>query len=67
MIRRGTKPTEILLQTQKRSQKKSARILLMDKISHDAMRIAKKWTKPIRNWAPALNCFAIEFGERFPQ
>jgi putative transposase len=29
--------------------------------------IAKKWTMPIRNWTPALNCFAIEFGERFPQ
>jgi hypothetical protein len=29
--------------------------------------IAKKWTMPIRNWVPALNCFAIEFGERFPQ
>ncbi|WP_162005352.1 IS256 family transposase [Dictyobacter vulcani] len=28
--------------------------------------IAKKWTMPIRNWIPALNCFAIEFGERFP-
>jgi putative transposase len=28
---------------------------------------AKKWTMPIRNWLPALNCFAIEFGERFPQ
>jgi transposase-like protein len=29
--------------------------------------IATKWTMPIRNWMPALNCFAIEFGERFPQ
>jgi len=29
---------EILLQTQKRSQKKSPRILLMGKISRDAMR-----------------------------
>lgn len=29
--------------------------------------IAKKWTMPIRNWVPALNYFAIEFGERFPQ
>ncbi len=29
--------------------------------------IAKKWTMPIRNWVPALNCFAIEFAERFPQ
>lgn len=29
--------------------------------------IAKKWTMPIRNWNPALNRFAIEFGERFPQ
>jgi putative transposase len=29
--------------------------------------IAKKWTMPIRNWLPALNCFAIEFGERFLQ
>jgi putative transposase len=29
--------------------------------------IAKKWTMPIRNWTPALNCFAIEFAGRFPQ
>lgn len=29
--------------------------------------IAKKWTMPIHHWAPALNCFAILFGERFPQ
>lgn len=29
--------------------------------------MAKKWTMPIRNWLPALNCFAIEFGERFHQ
>lgn len=38
------------------------------KVVYLAMRnIAKKWTMPIRNWVPALNCFAIEFGERFPQ
>ncbi len=29
--------------------------------------IAKKWTMPIHNWKPALNCFAIEFADRFPQ
>src|SRR5713101_5056962 len=29
--------------------------------------IAKKWTMPIRNWKPALNCFALEFAGRFPQ
>ena len=29
--------------------------------------IAKKWTIPIREWKPALNCFAIEFAGRFPQ
>jgi len=28
--------------------------------------IAKKWTMPIRDWKPALNRFAIEFGDRFP-
>jgi putative transposase len=28
--------------------------------------IAKKWTMPIQNWKPALNCFAIEFGDRLP-
>jgi len=28
--------------------------------------IAKKWTMPIRDWKPALNRFAIEFGERIP-
>ena len=38
MVGKGMKPTEIWLQAQKRAQKKSARILLMGKISHDAMR-----------------------------
>lgn len=28
--------------------------------------VAKKWTMPISNWKPALNRFAIEFGDRFP-
>lgn len=28
--------------------------------------IAKKWTMPIRDWKPALNRFAIEFADRFP-
>jgi len=28
--------------------------------------IAKKWTMPIKDWKAALNCFAIEFGDRFP-
>lgn len=28
--------------------------------------IAKKWTMPISNWKPALNRFAIEFGDRLP-
>lgn len=36
-------------------------------ISLAMQNIAKKWTMPIRNWVPALTCFAIEFGERFPQ
>lgn len=27
--------------------------------------IAKKWTMPIHNWKPALNQFAILYGERF--
>lgn len=29
--------------------------------------ISKKWTMPVHNWKPALNRFAIEFAERFPQ
>jgi putative transposase len=29
--------------------------------------ISKKWTMPIRDWNPALNRFAVEFAERFPQ
>jgi putative transposase len=38
------------------------------KVIYLALRnIAKKWTMPIRNWKPALNCFAIEFAARFPQ
>ncbi len=28
--------------------------------------IARKWTMPIHNWKPALNCFALEFAGRFP-
>ena len=27
---------------------------------------AKKWTMPIRDWKRALNRFAIEFEDRFP-
>ncbi|HEY9641854.1 MAG TPA: IS256 family transposase [Coleofasciculaceae cyanobacterium] len=30
------------------------------------LNISKKWTMPIQNWKPALNRFAIEFGDRFP-
>src|ERR1700736_4994116 len=38
------------------------------KVVYLAMRnIAKKWTMPIRDWKPALNRFAVEFAERFPQ
>jgi len=29
--------------------------------------LAKKWTMPIHDWKPALNRFAVEFAERFPQ
>ncbi|GHO52582.1 hypothetical protein KSB_10570 [Ktedonobacter robiniae] len=29
--------------------------------------VSKKWTMPIREWKPALNRFAIEFADRFPQ
>lgn len=29
--------------------------------------LSKKWTMPIHDWKPALNRFAVEFGERFPQ
>ena len=28
--------------------------------------IARKWTMPLHNWKPALNCFAIAFAGRFP-
>ena len=38
------------------------------KVIYLAMRnMAKKWTMPIRDWKPALNRFAVEFAERFPQ
>jgi putative transposase len=37
------------------------------KVVYLAMRnITKKWTMPIHNWKPALNRFAVEFAERFP-
>lgn len=37
------------------------------KVLYLALRnLAKKWTMPIRDWKPALNRFALEFGERFP-
>ena len=26
---------------------------------------SKKWTMPLRNWKPAMNRFAIEYGDRF--
>ena len=26
---------------------------------------SKKWTMPLRDWKPAMNRFAIEYGERF--
>ena len=26
---------------------------------------SKKWTMPLREWKPAMNRFAIEYGERF--
>jgi putative transposase len=29
--------------------------------------LSKKWTMPIHAWKPALNRFAVEFAERFPQ
>jgi putative transposase len=29
--------------------------------------IAKKWTMPLQDWKRALNRFALEFEERFPQ
>ena len=29
--------------------------------------LAQKWTMPIHDWKPALNRFAVEFAERFPQ
>jgi len=29
--------------------------------------ISKKWTMPIRDGKSALNCFAIEFEDRFPR
>jgi transposase-like protein len=28
--------------------------------------VAKKWTRPIRDWKAALNQFVILFGERVP-
>jgi transposase-like protein len=38
------------------------------KVVYLAMRnLSKKWTMPIREWKPALNRFAMEFGERFPK
>jgi putative transposase len=29
--------------------------------------ISKKWTRPIRDWKPALNRFALGFADRFPK
>ena len=38
------------------------------KVVYLAMRnLARRWTMPIRDWKPALNRFAMEFGERFPR
>ena len=30
------------------------------------MRASRRWTRPLSNWAGALNRFALEFGERMP-
>ena len=36
------------------------------KVVYLAMRnLAKKWTMPIHDWKPALNCFALECAGRF--
>ncbi len=29
------------------------------------MNASKKWTMPLRDWKPAMNRFAIEYGDRF--
>ena len=29
------------------------------------MKASERWTMPLRNWKPAMNRFAIEYGERF--
>lgn len=29
-------------------------------------RISQKWTLPVKDWKSALNCFAIQFEDRFP-
>ncbi|SCZ86326.1 hypothetical protein NSMM_510044 [Nitrosomonas mobilis] len=29
--------------------------------------IVKRWSRPIRDWKPALNRFTIQFNERMPR
>ena len=31
----------------------------------EKLEIRNLWTLPLRNWKPAMNRFAIEYGERF--
>src|ERR1700736_3840854 len=44
------------------------RIFPSDEVVYLALQnISRKWTMPIREWKPALNRLALEFGERFPK
>ncbi len=36
------------------------------KVVYLAIKMAsKRWTRPLHNWKPAMNRFAIEYGDRF--
>jgi putative transposase len=66
-----TNAIESLNMTQ-RKMTRNRRIFPSDESAFKVMYLAvqtvsKKWTMPIRDWKPALNRFAIEFAERFPQ
>ncbi len=50
----------------KSSMKSSVKAKEHDETVYKVVYSAKKWTMPIRAWKPALNRFAVEFAERFP-
>ncbi len=59
MTRRDMQLPESLLQGKKRWRKKSAKILLVGKISHDAMRLQNTLLQEVQNTKPHWHCLHL--------